>query len=476
MLLIPVHKKIDWKNPPVMTLLLIGVNILVFSLFQLDDSEQEYAAVKYYQSSGLSEIELPAAISYAERVKDHELSRELRSVTKREFPNWVFYLQTNTGFIRALQRDEVITPTSESYKEWKLKRERFDEVFESITYVGYGLRTAKPSMVSLISHMFLHAGFWHLFGNMLFLFAVGFLVETTIDSKTYLFSYILMGLGSAAFDFIFRSGELVPGIGASGAISGLMGAYAVLYGMTRIRFFYFIGVYFDYIRLPAIVLLPLWIGNEIVQMVVNANSNVNFLAHLGGLCSGALIAVVIKRKVSSYSVEHIDEEEQEQQIENELQRVRGLMSAMKPLEAQPLLRRLRSKQPDNREVLTLYYDCCKMKPASEEYHAQAHAIFSLAMEDVATDTLVLETFNEYLKLARPSTRMSPILVCKLAQRFIRQKATPEAERLVRIIVSKKLRCAESRKLMLNFVSLLEELGRDEDRRRYLKFIPVAEST
>jgi membrane associated rhomboid family serine protease len=476
MLLIPIHKKIDWKKPPVITLFLILANIVIFTLFQLDDSDEARDAIAYYQSSELARVELPAAIAYAERVNNYALAAELRDATESKFTYLVFSLQTNTDFMRAMERGEVVSPDIEEYAGWKRKRQRFNELYESITYVGYGLRTAKPTIISLFSHMFLHAGYWHLFGNMLFLFAIGILVEATIDSKSYFLSYLLMGLGSAAFDFIFRSGELVPGIGASGAISGLMGAYAVLYGMSRIRFFYFIGIYFDYIRLPAIVLLPMWIGNELVQMMVNAGSNVNYLAHLGGLCSGALIALMLKRKVSSFNVEHIEQEEQEQKAENELQQVRELMSAMKPAEAQTLLRRLRAKLPDNREVLTRYYDCCRMKPASEEYHTQAHAIFSLSGRDVATDTLVLETFNEYLRLARPSTRISPALACSLAQRFTRQKATTEADRLIRIILAKKITCPDSRKLLSSFIDLLEEQGRIEDRQRYLKLITADETT
>lgn len=474
MLLIPLHKKVDWKRPPVITLLLILINCLIFFIFQLDDDEEQFQAIAYYQSSGLAKMELPAALGYAERAGDHELAQQLRYVSPGEFPDWVFVLQTDTDFMRALSRGEVITPEDENYTEWKEKRARFDELYESITYVGYGLRTAKPSFITLFSHMFLHGDFWHLFGNMIFLFAIGLLVEATIDSKTFFIAYLLAGLGSAAFDFIFRSGELVPGIGASGAIAGLMGAYTVLYGLRRIRFFYFIGVYFDYVRLPAIVLLPLWIGNELVQMVVNANSNVNFLAHVGGLCSGALIAWGIRKTVASYSVEHVEEDERREQFEVELQRARALLAAMKPAEAQPILRRLRNQQPGNREVLTSYYECCRMKPASDEYHQLAHAVFRLEDKDLATDALVRETFNDYLKLARPSTRMTPALACSLAHRFVRQQATDEAERLIRIILAKKLQCPEGKKLLHSFIRLLEQQGQHEARLRYMKLIPAAE--
>lgn len=97
------------------------------------------------------------------------------------------------------------------------------------------------------------------------------------------------GLASVGFYWLVATPSLVPGIGASGAIAGLMGMYTVLYWTRPMRFFYFILVYFDYVRLPAIVLLPLWIGSQLVQMALDGDSQINYLAHLGGLLGGALI-------------------------------------------------------------------------------------------------------------------------------------------------------------------------------------------
>jgi hypothetical protein len=292
-----------------------------------------------------------------------------------------------------------------------------------------------------------------------------------MDWKSFLGSYLLAGLGSAAFDFIFRSGELIPGIGASGAIAGMMGAYAVLYGMKRIRFFYFVGLYFDYVSLPAIVLLPIWMGNELLQMQINADSNVNFLAHLGGLTCGALIALGVKRYVTSFNLSHMEEDEQLQKVEHELQRVRELMAAFKPEGALPILRRLRGRAPENREVLTRHYDCSRMAPSSDEYHALAHAIFSLPEVDAATDALVLDTYNEYLRLARPTIRLTPVLVCSLAKRFVRRQALAEAERLVRIILKNKLNCPAGQETLQEFILLLGEQGRIEEKQRYMKLLP-----
>jgi membrane associated rhomboid family serine protease len=472
MMLIPIHSRINWKRPPLITLSLILLNVLIFAVFQLDDDEQSREALEYYQESGLAKQELEPALTYAREHDRYDLTGVLYDARAKDFPYWVMTLQTDSAFMNALHNDEVVTPEDQNYEEWKGKRKEFDELYESITFVEYGLRTARPDIVTLFSHMFLHAGFGHIFGNMIFLLAVGFLVEATMDRTSYLALYLLAGLGSAAFDILINSDSLLPGIGASGAIAGLMGAYTVLYGMTRIRFFYFIGVYFDYATMPALVLLPLWLGNEVVQQLMYSNSGINFLAHIGGLISGALLALLVRRYLPSYSLEYVEADKQREQDSQELQKARGLMAEFRPELALPILRRLHNRDPENREILARYYECSRINPSSDEYHALAHAIFSLQEEDVATSLLVRDTFNEYLRLARPRTKMGASLVCQLAKRFVRQKESAEAERLVHIIVTKKVACADREILVKNYLRLLEEQGREKERERLVKLLPA----
>ncbi len=475
MLLIPVHDKVNWKHPPVITLLLVCVNVLIFLFYQLDDEQEMVAAATYYQESGLAQLELQPALEYARRTNNYELTTLLEGYQLDDPPEWIFALQLDADFMRALHNGEVISWKMAGFEEWLAKRQEFEQKLDAVTYIHYGLRTAEPTPVSLFSHMFLHGDFWHLFGNMVFLFAVGMLVEKTMDSKSYLIGYLLMGLGAASFDFIFRSDSLVPGIGASGAIAGLMGAYAVLYGLKKIRFFYFVGVYFDYVTLPAIVLLPLWITNELLQIALNKDSNVNFLAHVGGLCSGAVIALVIRHLTASFTMARVEQDESQNKLEGELQQVRELLLAFRHEEALPLLRRLRRDHPDHRELLVKHYSCSRLEPAADEYHALAHAIFALPESDPATDRLLQETFCEYMRMARPTTRMNAELVCRLARRFIRQKAVAEAERLVGVIAANRLPCPESERLLASFVRLLKEQGRGADGEKYAALLPVRES-
>ncbi len=473
MLLIPVHKKIDWKNAPIITILLILSNVFIFLFFQLDDDEKRAAAFDYYNSSGLAKIELPAAIKFADESGDFDLSERLNKVKPTDFPYWAAYLQTNAKYIKALHDGELITYKDPAFDEWNAKRQEFDRLYESITTVHYSLRTAQPTAVTLFTNMFLHGGFGHLIGNIIFLLAVGMLVEETMDSLSYLILYLLAGLGSSAFDLVFNSGEMIPHIGASGAISGLIGANAVLYGLQRIRFFYFIGVYFNYIKLPAFIFLPAWIIDQLIQIALEPDSGVNYMVHVGGAISGAVIGFIAKKTLPTFKQEKVEQVEKVDKFTEDLQQARDLINEFKPEAALAILRRLYRENPDNREILASAYKCSRIEPASEEYHALAHAIFSLNDSDPATDKLVKATFAEYLRLARPATRMNSDIACRLANRFVRLRAAAEAERLMGVILTKKLPCAENNRLIQAFFTLLQENGRHDEIQKYKKLLSTS---
>ncbi|MCG8426453.1 MAG: rhomboid family intramembrane serine protease [Chromatiales bacterium] len=469
MLIIPFDRKLDWKNPPIITLLLLLANVLIFLFFQLDDDQQMAEAGELYKSSGLQEIELPHYKGHLQSLEEAgEFGVSKRLVDLELFPDSLMWMvQTDPEFLQGLQRGKFIKPSTEGYLDWYRNRQAFEEKYEAVTYIGHGLRTAKFSMETLISHMFLHGGVWHLVGNCIFLLAVGFLVELTLGRWVYLIGYLVAGFGSAAFDFLFNSGSLVPGIGASGAISGLMGMYAVLYGLRKVKFFYSIGIYFDYVSLPAIVLLPLWIGNEVVQILLYSDvSNINYLAHLGGLVTGAIVAFIVKQATPSFNVDFLDEEKEQKAFEEKLEEVRGYCDNMEYRKALSRLRGLYREDPKHREILCRYYECSRISPTSDEYHELARAIFKLTEVDSGTDALVLETYKEYLSLAKPGPRLNGEVVCRLAERLIRLREVKEADKLLRVIVKKRLACGVEQGLVFAYADLLEEQGQNGDAARY----------
>lgn len=471
MLIIPLHKKLDWKNPPLVTLFFVLTNVLVFLVFQLDDDQETADAIAYYGDSGLAELEWDPFLAYLEQRGDDDTRQEITNYQPGDPPYWVFILQRDRDFLKALHSDRIFDPADEVYREWREKRQRFEALYEGVTWIGFGLRTTEPTLMTVISHMFLHANASHLIGNMIFLLAVGLLVEAVLTRKAYFLLYFLVGAGAAAFYVLIeeRSTTLV---GASGAIAGLMGAYTVLYGLKKVRFFYFIGLYFDFVRLPALVLLPLWIGNEIVQMQLDSESGVAYAAHLGGLIAGALLAYLF-RLSRAFSLEPIESEENSTRFEQQLEQARNLCGTFDYDAALPKLRRLHSERPDHLETLSLFYECVRLYPSSDEYHRIAHRVLSLRTNGWETNELVRRTFNDYVKRARPKSRLNAALICHLAGRFAAAKMLPEAEQLVNFILKRQLPCPNRDALLARLSDILAEKGRQSDGRKYRRLLTDA---
>ncbi len=156
----------------------------------------------------------------------------------------------------------------------------------------------KNVWLSILSSMFLHAGWLHLLGNMLFLWIFGDNVEDALGKVGYLGFYLLGGIAAGALQFVLGPNSTIPNVGASGAIAAVLGAYIVLYPRARILtvvFFLLITV----IELPAVLVLGLWFLLQLFQGVsglgADVNSGVAFWAHVGGFVFGAVIAFVFLR-------------------------------------------------------------------------------------------------------------------------------------------------------------------------------------
>jgi len=144
---------------------------------------------------------------------------------------------------------------------------------------------------SLISFMFLHGGFWHLLGNMWFLYIFGDNVEDTFGSFRYLLFYLLCGWASGLTHFIFNLHSPVPVIGASGAIAGVMGAYFILYPRARVLTLIPIIIIPYFIELPAAFFLGIWFVIQFISAALASGEvagGIAWWAHVGGFVFGIL--------------------------------------------------------------------------------------------------------------------------------------------------------------------------------------------
>lgn len=329
MLILPVYRKWTWRDPPIITLLLILINVVVFLGWQLDDDIRFMQAVIHYDETNMAEVEMPLYEQYLiENNKTFFFGRSSAGVSMLEPPEMVQELYATPEFVASLPGRAATILTPQELDRWRGDHIALKEMLADVTWFNHGFRTAYPRLDNAFSHMFLHGGFEHLFFNMIFLLLVGYVVEQIIGRIRYLVCYLLCGLIPTAIEVAISPGSLIPGIGASGAISGLMGMYAVLFGLRKIRFFFHLVFYFDYITLPAISVLPFWIGKELYQMMAYPDSGVNYLAHAGGLVAGAAIAFALRIRPQALNTEYLEQDETEAQDIDTFHKIAELMAAM----------------------------------------------------------------------------------------------------------------------------------------------------
>jgi membrane associated rhomboid family serine protease len=148
-----------------------------------------------------------------------------------------------------------------------------------------------------VTSMFLHGGWLHLLGNMWFLWLFGNNVEDSMGHFRYVAFYILCGLAAAAAQTVVNPDSAIPMVGASGAISGVMGAYIVLYPRVRVHMLVVLGFFITRIAVPAFLMLGYWFLLQLLgglPTIGDEKGGVAFWAHAGGFIAGAILILVFK--------------------------------------------------------------------------------------------------------------------------------------------------------------------------------------
>lgn len=153
--------------------------------------------------------------------------------------------------------------------------------------------TSGQEPYTLISSMFLHGGFMHLAGNMLFLWIYGDNVEDTMGHGPFLVFYLICGVAASGFHILFDLNSPVPLVGASGAIAGVMGAYLLLFPLAKIDILLILVVIFKVFPLPAWVVLGFWMVMQFIGGFgsITEGGGVAYWAHVGGFIAGLILII-----------------------------------------------------------------------------------------------------------------------------------------------------------------------------------------
>jgi membrane associated rhomboid family serine protease len=160
--------------------------------------------------------------------------------------------------------------------------------------------TLGQAFLPMLTSMFLHGGWMHLLGNMLFLWVFGGSVEEEFGHFQYLVFYLFCGVGAAIVHTIFNWGSRIPTVGASGAISGVMGAFIVLFPRARVTTLIPALFLFFTVQIPAFLMMGYWfliqVFSGVASLGVSNQGGVAWWAHVGGFLLGAFIAAGVRKR------------------------------------------------------------------------------------------------------------------------------------------------------------------------------------
>jgi len=470
MLIVPISGKISLRNPPIVTIALILLNCIIFFAFQLSDSKIYMDAEEYYFESGLSDIEIDAYLKYKYTAEQQEAMFDENgdNIHEEKRINLYMEMRHDREFMGLLEDERIIRPQDAVYQEWKALKKEYTNRLSAIVSNRFGFKPAQPSITTLFTHMFLHGGFGHLLGNMIFLWLVGSLLEMGSGRIFYFLTYILTGLGAVGLFWVANMQSNVPLVGASGAIAGLMGAFTVLYGWKKIRIFFSVGFFFNYFRIRAFLLFPVWVGTEVYQLAFSDVRYVAYLAHLGGLLSGALLGMINKRYLGFYDEDAV-EPEPEDEVSPLIEKALGHIGELDMEKGAALLQEVLEKEPENILALKHLYDIYKTDPENLQFHTSAKQVLMLSSRSEETYNITAEVYTDYIKRTK-QPKLPANVYLRLISILAGKGHLEKAEQIANMFINKKPTYQGLATVLLRLSNTFKMEGDLVKQKKYLNII------
>ena len=168
--------------------------------------------------------------------------------------------------------------------------------FEITHGVDLNPQVALGPYITLLTSLFLHGSFFHLIGNMWFLWIFGNNIEDEVGHYKFIAFYILGGVAASFLQIAVSTSSTVPVIGASGAVSAVLGAYILRFPRARVKTLMFLFIFITVINVPAVAFIGIWFFMQLLSSVTRSGSNVAWFAHIGGFIFGLLAIKLFQKK------------------------------------------------------------------------------------------------------------------------------------------------------------------------------------
>ena len=292
-MLIPLrHENMEGRRWPVVTFVLIALNVAIFLGTHWTIEAQEPARLEVRMhvlmlAATHPDLKMPDDVEkFVNEVQGktpEAVWKQLASTKRKTEDAW-------DAQIRDVRDPEQLQQEMDSLSE------RFAEQKKNSILENYAFVPAHPRPIAYLTSMFLHTGWLHLIGNLWFLWLAGFVLEDRWGRVIYPIFYLLAGIFASLFHVLFYPGSFAPVLGASGAIAALMGGFLVRFPKLKVEMLWYMLIFRIRFKAPAYWLLPLWLFMEIFYgSLIGQASGVAHWAHGGGFISGALGALIIAR-------------------------------------------------------------------------------------------------------------------------------------------------------------------------------------
>ena len=420
MLIIPYQTRFTAKSLPWVTLALVAINLLVYVVLQAGDNKAYERAADYYFSVQLPQVELPRYAAHLERRGDRRAMQVLSVIRSGPSPDEaravLMVMQRDRAFMNDMKAGRVVRTDEPAYAAWREQRDRFQDLMSQVFVERFALEPGSADLVRLFTYQFLHGDAVHLLGNMAILLLAGPFAEAALGRWRFLLAYLASGALAGAVHLLVSSQGL---IGASGSIAGTMAMVAVLYGKRKVPVFYWLFVYFNTARLPALLLLPVWIALEAVQWALSPGDRVAYDVHLAGFIAGAAIAWLLK-PADAGKVDRILDEQY----------------AAAPAERKSTLlteARQAAAKLDTRRAAAAYGELLQDDPTNTQY---ATAYFNMALLGRDKDTLADAALRAlWIRTRHARTELRPIYTQMSQPHVLSVLPVDEQLRLARRLVA-----------------------------------------
>ena len=350
-MLIPVqHENMSARRWPVITIGLILLNFVIF----LDTHW-----VMEKQGSQLWQVRehiLVLAAMHPQLLLTPEVQEWVADFRKHDPDDWTEMQKPNSEVLDDWDaRTRRLDNPAELQGEMDSLASEYSQLMASSIDQRYAFVAAHPGPITYLTSTFLHGGWWHLIGNMWFLWLAGFVLEDAWGRPLYLLVYLTAGAVACQFDAWADPGTIVPSIGASGAVAGLMGAFLVRFPKMKIRMMWFfdLGLFpFSRFWMRAYWLLPIWLLMEI-NYGMGPRDGVGHWAHVGGFLFGGIAAVAIRYSGLEHKMNKAIEEQVAWTPDPEISQAGDLMELHKFDEAAATLNNYLTTKPDSVEAWNL---------------------------------------------------------------------------------------------------------------------------